>query len=142
MVIDHIGLVVRSLNNGVNQWENLFGYQKATDIVINTKQKVRVVFLSKRNSITIKLIEPTDKDSPIYDFAKRGGGLHHLCFKCKRIDEQLCKLKQNGARCIVPPQPGEAFDNHDIAFIYTGNNLNVELIDTDIKKGWGFPNNK
>jgi hypothetical protein len=36
----------------------------------------------------------------------------------------------------VPPQPGEAFGNKDIAFFLANNNLNVELIDTLFKQGW------
>ena len=58
MIIDHIGVVVRSLEEGMEQWTSLFGYQKGSAIVLNTRQQVRVVFLSKENSLTIKLIEP------------------------------------------------------------------------------------
>jgi hypothetical protein len=36
---------------------------------------------------------------------------------------------------IVPPQPGEAFKNNDIAFFFV-DNLNFELIDTTDKEGW------
>jgi hypothetical protein len=45
-------------------------------------------------------------------------------------------LKEKGAVFIVPPEPGEAFMNHDIAFFLAKNNLNVELIDTGEKQGW------
>jgi methylmalonyl-CoA/ethylmalonyl-CoA epimerase len=118
------------------QWEKMFGYKKVSDIVLNTLQKVHVVFLSKKGSITIKLIEPSDEESPIFLFAKRGGGLHHLCFRCDDLSVQIPILKQKGARCIVPPQPGEAFENENIAFLLAGNNLNIEVIDTDKKSGW------
>jgi methylmalonyl-CoA/ethylmalonyl-CoA epimerase len=136
MNIDHIGIVVRSLETGIMQWEKMFGYKKVSDIVLNTLQKVHVVFLSKKGSITIKLIEPSDEESPIFLFAKRGGGLHHLCFRCDDLSVQIPILKQKGARCIVPPQPGEAFENENIAFLLAGNNLNIEVIDTDKKSGW------
>lgn len=136
MKLDHIGIVVRSLKGGIQQWEDLFGYKKATDIVLNTRQKVRVVFLAKEGSITVKLIEPSCKESPIFLFARKGGGLHHLCFRCNDMEKQISLLRDKGARCIVPPEPGEAFENNEIAFILAGNNLNIELIDTDKKKGW------
>jgi methylmalonyl-CoA/ethylmalonyl-CoA epimerase len=45
-------------------------------------------------------------------------------------------LQANGARFIVPPQPGEAFNGEDIAFFLTRNNLSVELIDTMQKLGF------
>jgi methylmalonyl-CoA/ethylmalonyl-CoA epimerase len=134
MVIDHIGIVVPSLEEGIEQWEQLFGYSRHSEIVINTRQKVRIVFLSKTNSLTIKLIEPSEPDSPVTLFAQKGGGLHHLCFRCDNLEVQIPLLKEKGARLIVPPQPGEAFGNRDIAFFWTRHNLNVELIDTTAKQ--------
>ena len=133
MIIDHLGVVVRSLDEGVRQWTDLFGYTVASETVTNTRQKVRVVFLKKPNSLMIKLIEPTDATSPIYAFARKGGGLHHLCFRCQDIGNEIPLLKSKGARFLVPPEPGEAFLNHNIAFFLAANNLNVELIDTDEK---------
>jgi methylmalonyl-CoA/ethylmalonyl-CoA epimerase len=136
MVIDHIGIVVRSLEQGIEQWQKLFGYRQSSEIVTNTRQKVKVVFLSKPDSIVVKLVEPSTPDSPVSAFARRGGGLHHLCFRCGDLTMEIPALKANGARFIVPPQPGEAFGERDIAFFLTDNGLNVELIDTTFKEGW------
>jgi methylmalonyl-CoA/ethylmalonyl-CoA epimerase len=136
MVLDHIGIVVRSLEDGIEQWTTLFGYRKNSDIVINTRQKVRIVFLSKKNSLPVKLVQPVAEDSPVYRFAGKGGGLHHLCFHCDSLDEAVAQLKQKGARFVTPPEPAEGFNNHRIAFFLTQNNLNVELIDTTEKAGW------
>ena len=136
MTIDHIGVVVRSLEEGINQWQELFGYKKNSDIVTNTRQKVRVVFLSKKGSLPVKLVEPTEQTSPVFVFARRGGGFHHLCFKCENMKTQIPILEGKGVRILVPPEPGEAFNNKDIAFFLVNNSLNVELIDTDEKTGW------
>ncbi len=135
MTIDHIGIVVNSLEKGIENWESIFGYKQMTEIVINTRQKVRVVFLSKKNSITIKLVEPLDESSPAFSVAKKGGGLHHLCYKCDNLENELEHLKHLGLRIISEPEPGEAFDNEKIAFIYAKQGLNIELIDTDKKAG-------
>jgi methylmalonyl-CoA/ethylmalonyl-CoA epimerase len=131
MHIDHVGLAVKSLEEAIALWEKVFGYQQFTEIVVNIKQKVKVVFLKKQDSITIKLIQPTDESSPIYNLCKRGGGLHHLCFKCDNIDAELERLKDSGLRVLAPPQAGEAFENEKIAFLFAKNGLNIELIDTD-----------
>lgn len=136
MVVDHIGIVVGSIEEGLDQFEKLLGYKRNSDIVLNTRQKVRVAFLAKADSLTIKLIEPSDPSSPVYQFARRGGGLHHLCFRCADLTTEIPLLREKGAKLLVPPQPGEAFKNHDIAFLLTKNNLNLELIDTDEKEGW------
>jgi methylmalonyl-CoA/ethylmalonyl-CoA epimerase len=137
MNLDHIGIVVRSLEEGMRQWQTLFGYRQHSDIVLNQRQKVRVVFLAKPDSLTVKLIEPAEPDSPVFAFARKGGGLHHLCFRCADLGTQIAVLQQQGALLLVPPQPGEAFRNHPIAFLLAKNNLNLELIDTAEKQGWG-----
>jgi len=94
-----------------------------------------VVFLQKTDSITVKLIEPLDENSPIYKFAKSGGGLHHLCFKCPNLGDELKRLKELGLRILTEPEPGEAFCNEKIAFVYAKDGLNIELIDTELKYG-------
>jgi methylmalonyl-CoA/ethylmalonyl-CoA epimerase len=133
MVIDHLGIVVTSIEEGIRHWENVFGYRQMTDVVINSRQKVKVVFLAKEQSITVKLVEPLDETSPAYRLAKRGGGFHHLCFKCENIDRELDQLTQKGLRILSQPAPGEAFENENIAFIFAKQGLNIELIDTDKK---------
>ncbi len=133
MKIDHIGIVVKSLRDGVEHWRKVFGYKQFTREVVNTRQKVKVVFLHKENSLPVKLVEPLDAESPIYRFAKRGGGLHHLCFKCDNVNEELERMQALGLRILAPAQPGEAFNNENIAFIFARQGLNVELIDTEKK---------
>ncbi|MBD3347192.1 MAG: hypothetical protein GF401_19230 [Chitinivibrionales bacterium] len=135
MVIDHIGIAVSSIHKGIDHWEKTFGYRQATDIIENTRQKVLVTFLEKPESTTVKLIQPTEESSPVYRFAKKGGGLHHLCFKGNDIDTDVSRFKELGLRVLTDPQPGEAFDNEKIAFIYAGQGLNIELIDTEKKAG-------
>jgi len=135
MIIDHIGIVVKSIDKGIEHWEQVFEYRKMTDIVVNSRQKVKVVFLCKKDSLTVKLIEPVDESSPVYKFALKGGGLHHICFKCKDMNKDLERLKEMGLRVLTEPQPGEAFENENIAFIYAKHGLNIELIDTDLKAG-------
>jgi len=133
MIIDHIGIVVKSLEKGIEQWTTVFGYKQMTEIVLNTRQKVKVVFMKKKGSILIKLVEPVDKTSPAYNMALKGGGLHHLGFKCDNLDTEINNLQKHGLRVITEPQPGEAFNNNMIAFLFAKHGLNIELIDTDIK---------
>lgn len=38
--IDHIGIVVKSLNKAINDWNMFFGYTQYTQKVENTSQKV------------------------------------------------------------------------------------------------------
>jgi len=137
MNIDHIGIVVPSLQRGIQEWESLFSYKQISPIVDNSRQEVRVVFLAKDGSLTVKLVEPSGPDSPVASYARKGGGLHHLCFRCDDLEIAVPLMKQEGVRFLVAPQPGEAFCGHRIAFCLTQGSLNIELIDTDEKALFG-----
>ena len=135
MKIDHICFAVRDLTEGITYWEDVFGYSQMTEIVKNTLQKVRVVFLCKNDSTMVKLIEPLPENESLVKFVNRGGGFHHICFKCSEIKKTINELTLKGLITLVPPQPGEAFNNHDIAFMLARHGLSIELIDTDEKAG-------
>lgn len=130
MIIDHICFAVKELQRSIEDWSKAFGYSQMTEIVTNTRQQVRVVFLTKDQSITIKLIEPIEGNQSMLAFVNKGGGFHHLCFKCDVIEDEIVDLKSRGLVMLVPPQPGEAFENEEIAFMLTRFGINLELIDT------------
>jgi methylmalonyl-CoA/ethylmalonyl-CoA epimerase len=79
----------------------------------------------------VKLVEPTEESSGAYALAQKGGGLHHLAFKCKDIHTELTRLQRFALRVLTQPEPGEAFENEEIAFVFAKHGLNIELIDTD-----------
>jgi methylmalonyl-CoA/ethylmalonyl-CoA epimerase len=135
MTLDHVALAVRSIDAAAQRLTTLLGYAPRTTKVTNTRQKVNVLFLSRPGSLDIKLIEPAAADSPLWDAVRRGGGLHHLAFRVADVGRALDALSTAGARVLAEPAPGEAFDDHLIAFCYVGFGLNVELIDTDARRG-------
>lgn len=132
MVIDHIGVVVRSLEAAIPGWVTTFGYEQLTEPVLNTRQKVRVVFLGKEGSTTVKLVEPTDRSASVFALSARGGGLHHLCFRVDDLAGALEHLEREQARVLVPPEPGEAFENEPIAFVFV-RGIAAEIIATQKK---------
>jgi methylmalonyl-CoA/ethylmalonyl-CoA epimerase len=134
--LDHICVAVRQIAPARTMLERLFGYQARTEPVENTRQRVVVQFMRKQGSVDIKLIEPSSAESPLVQFLKKsGGGLHHVAFRTESVAAGVTDLVGKGARLIAAPEPGEAFDGEDIAFVFAGMGLNVELIDTDKRRG-------
>ncbi len=129
MIIDHICFAVQEIEKGVENWTNTFGYRQMTEVVVNTRQQVKVVFLEKKDSVMVKLIEPLETNTSVLNFVKRGGGFHHLCFNCEDMDNEIRESNSKGVMTLVPRQPGEAFENEDIAFMLTRFGVNVELIE-------------
>ena len=134
MQIDHIAIAVRSVDRAADTLCPLLGYTRKTEKVTNSRQKVVVLFLGKPGSIDIKLIEPSEPDSPLWPAVQKGGGLHHVCFKVPDVTEACAELTAKGARVTAAPAPGEAFDDHLIAFCYLGMGVSAELVDTDARR--------
>lgn len=134
MTLDHIGIAVRRVDEAADRFCTVLGYRRKTETVTNTRQQVNVLFLSKEGSLDLKLIEPSDESSPLWGFVKKGGGLHHLCFKVPDVTSSCEELRELRVRVVAPPAPGEAFDDHSIAFGYLGFGTAIELIDTDARR--------
>ena len=134
MQLDHVAVAVRSIDAAADRLCALLGYARRTAKVTNSRQRVTVQFLSRDSSLDIKLIEPSDDGSPLWGFLKKGEGLHHLCFKVDDVQSGCDVLVGKGARLLAPPAPGEAFDDHLIAFLYLGLGLNIELIDSEERR--------
>ena len=119
MKIDHIGVVVESLEGSIESYCDKFGYDSVSPIFQDNIQKVRVTFLSSSEpSERIELIEPLDESSPVYKFLKSQGGVHHIAYKVNDIKAAVDEAESKGATVICPPVPGAGHDNALVAFIY------------------------
>lgn len=131
MILDHVCIAVRSVDDAAEKLNELIGYERKTVPVTNSRHRVNVLFTGKAGSLDIKLIEPSDDESPLWEFLKKGEGLHHLCFRVEDVRDACREFVKKRVKILARPAPGEAFCNHDIAFCYLGLGLNAELVDTD-----------
>ncbi len=129
--LHHIGLVVQNINESLGEIANFLSFESISLPTIIGSQKVNICFL-KTNNVYIELIEPTEENSPITNFAKEGGGFHHLCFEVDDIQQEIDRMVKNGAHLVVAPVKG--FEDRLLAFLML--NLKktkcklIELIET------------
>jgi methylmalonyl-CoA/ethylmalonyl-CoA epimerase len=106
--IHHIGVVVRDLEQAYGFWRDLLGLpvHKVQTVV---DQDVRAALLTVGES-EIELLQPLSDKSGIGKFlAKRGEGLHHLCFETDDVTAELDGARAKGIRLIdEKPRPGLA----------------------------------
>lgn len=104
--LDHVGVAVRTLDEGSRPYELLGLVQDGDDEEVLT-QGVRVRTLTGGGS-WVELLEPTFQDSPLVKFLeKRGPGVHHLAFRVDDLDAEITRLQLEGAPFIDPePKPG------------------------------------
>lgn len=112
--IHHIGLVVNSIRESMKDLTNYFSFETTSTIMPVASQKVNICFL-KMGEPFLELIEPAAPNSPISEFAKLGGGVHHICFEVKDIQSELASFSKKGATILVDPVIG--FDDRRIAFV-------------------------
>ena len=112
--LHHIGIVVKNINESLGEIANFLSFESTSLPTIIGSQKVNICFL-KTNNVYIELIEPTEENSPITNFAKEGGGFHHLCFEVDDIQQEIDRMVKNGAHLVVAPVKG--FEDRLFAFL-------------------------
>ena len=114
MKLHHIGIVVKSIQDSLGELENYLSFETTSAILPVGSQKVNICLL-KIGEPYLELIEPTSPDSGISEFARSGGGIHHICYEVKNIESELESLSRKGATVLVTPVKG--FDERRIAFV-------------------------
>ncbi len=132
--IDHVAVVVRSIEASLPRYGELLGLRPSGPIRQLEAQGVRVAFLpsGEGRAPRIELIEPLDEESGVARYlAARGEGLHHVCFRTHDINAETACLAGLGAEMIDPePRPG---GEGLVAFIHprTLNGVLWELLEPD-----------
>ena len=126
--LDHVGIAVHSLDDSLPAWESITGHKGYGRERVES-QGVEVIFLGTGTG-RLELMAPTRDDSPVAKFlARRGPGMHHLCYRVSDVAAELDRYRAEGRRLIdEAPRPGAA--GHLVAFVHprsTGGVL-VELL--------------
>lgn len=112
--IDHVGIAVPDLTEGVPAWEALgFSVKDRHDV---PTEKVRAAFLPVGDA-QFELLEPTDPDSVIARFLEKRSGLHHVCVLVEDIDQALAELKRRGVR-LLDETPRVGAGGCRVAFVH------------------------
>lgn len=114
--LDHVGIAVTNLNDALDEYGKRFGFTLESREVIAT-QRVEVAFIRLPNTL-LELLAPTDDDSPLARFlAKRGPGLHHLCYRVDDLEAELARLKATGVE-LIDATPRLGAHGTRIAFLH------------------------
>jgi methylmalonyl-CoA/ethylmalonyl-CoA epimerase len=115
--IDHVAIAVADLGAAGSNLAGLFGLIEGTRETVAT-QKTDVLFLHAGEAETaIELICPNGNEGLQKFLAKRGPGLHHICFEVDDLAGALARLKSAGVPLIdEAPRPGAR--GHLVAFIH------------------------
>jgi len=112
--VAHIGIAVRALDALIPFYRDVLGM----DVVpLEDADGARIAGLAAGDTL-IELLEPAIDESPIGKFiAKRGPGIHHVCFVVEDLEGALDRCRAAGIR-LIDDQPRLGAEGKHIAFLH------------------------
>ncbi len=112
--IAHIGIAVSALDEILPFYRDVLGMP---EVPLDDADGARIAGLEAGESL-VELLEPARADSPIGKFvAKRGAGIHHVCFAVEDLDATLARCKAAGVR-LIDEVPRLGAEGKRIAFLH------------------------
>jgi methylmalonyl-CoA/ethylmalonyl-CoA epimerase len=119
--IAHIGLAVAALDQILPFYRDILGMP---DIPLDDADGARIAGLMAGESL-VELLEARTPDSPIGKFvARRGPGIHHICFSVDDLDGTLERCKASGVR-LIDDIPRLGAEGKRIAFLHPASTAGV-----------------
>ena len=104
--LDHIAIAVPDLEGAIKRFLEDFGLPFEGTEDVEAAKTTTAFFPLPETSI--ELVHPLRGEGPIASFLeKRGGGMHHLCFRTDDIHADVARLRDKGYRFLADePAPG------------------------------------
>ncbi len=119
--IAHIGLAVNALDQILPFYRDVLGM---AEVPLDDADGARIAGLTAGESL-LELLEPRTPESPVGKFvAKRGPGIHHICFAVDDIEATLARCKAFGVR-IIDETPRVGAEGKRIAFLHPSSTAGV-----------------
>lgn len=117
----HIGIAVRSLDEILPFYRDILGLP---EVPLDNADGASIVGLAAGDPL-VELLEADSADSPIGRFvAKRGPGIHHLCFSVDDLDATLERCRAAGIR-LIDETPRVGAEKKRIAFLHPSSTAGV-----------------
>jgi methylmalonyl-CoA/ethylmalonyl-CoA epimerase len=129
MKIDHLGIAVSSISDSLAFYRDALGLELAGTEMVED-QGVQVALLPVGES-RIELLEPVSGETPVGRFiAKRGQGLHHICYEVDDLTSKLAELKLRGVR-LLEGYPRRGAEGKLVAFLHpaSAQGVLIELVE-------------
>jgi methylmalonyl-CoA/ethylmalonyl-CoA epimerase len=119
--IAHIGVAVTALDQILPFYRDIL---QLPEVPLDDADGARIAGLAAGESL-VELLEAQHADSPIGKFvAKRGPGIHHICFNVDDLDGTLARAKAAGVR-LIDETPRLGAEGKRIAFLHPASTAGV-----------------
>jgi methylmalonyl-CoA/ethylmalonyl-CoA epimerase len=112
--IAHIGIAVRALGESASFYRDVLGLQQ---VPLDNADGSNIIGFETGDAL-VELLEPAAPDSPVGRFiARRGPGIHHICFVVEDLDATLDRCRRSGLR-LIDETPRVGAEGKRIAFLH------------------------
>jgi len=119
----HVGIAVSRIADALPFYRDVLGLVPGHPEDADGASIVSVRF----GDVDVELLEPRDPDSPIAKFiARRGPGIHHVCYRVPDLDQALQKCRAAGYR-LVDDTPRRGAAGRRIAFLHPKSTAGILL---------------
>jgi methylmalonyl-CoA/ethylmalonyl-CoA epimerase len=130
-LLHHLGFAVSSISAVAQEFALSMSAHWDGEIIHDAIQRVRVSFfcpLDPRNPV-FELVEPASEASPVSNFLKKGGGLHHVCYEIDDLEAGLREARIVGLVIVANPAPAVAFAGRRIAWVCSKRRMLIEFLE-------------
>lgn len=114
--IDHIGIAVKDIDQGINLFKEVFGIEPSL-VYESEYTKAKIAFFPI-GEVKIELIQPTNSESVMAKFLeKKGEGIHHVSLKVNDVDQSLGELEKKGIQ-LIDNKSRKVRENERVAFLH------------------------
>ena len=112
--IAHVGIALEALEEAMPFYREILGLES---VAVSDSDGARIEAFRAGESL-VELLEASDPASPIGRFvAKRGPGIHHICFAVDDLDAVLLRCRNAGLR-LIDSEPRIGAEGRRIAFLH------------------------
>lgn len=112
--IAHVGIAVRALDDILPFYRDLLDLP---EVELDDADGARIAGLAAGDTL-VELLEARHQESPIGKFvAKRGPGIHHICFAVDDLDGTIARCRAAGLR-LIDETPRLGAEGKRIAFLH------------------------
>lgn len=125
--IAHVGIAVADLGAALGFYRDILGLEPHPAEIVDGARILSLPF----GESEIELLTPLEDESPIGRFlAKRGPGIHHVCYRVPDLDAALQACRAAGYR-LIDETPRTGAGGRRIAFVHPKATAGILLELTD-----------
>lgn len=121
MIMEHVGIMVKDMDESLNFYQNILGLELRSREWLNDSIELAFLFFPEQPSVEVELVY----GGPV----ENEGIVNHLAFRVENIEAELARFKEAGVK-LVDEEPRSILNNTvKISFFQGPNGEKLELVE-------------